>query len=72
MKPGEAIERMAAPEQALPRIDWDFIILDMENRLKQLRERQSRIEAKGRVEQSDVRERILELNRRLTALISDL
>jgi metallo-beta-lactamase family protein len=72
LKPGGAIERMAASEQVVPRIDWNFIILDMENRLKQLRERQSRIEAKGWVEQSEVRERLLELNRRLTTLISDL
>jgi metallo-beta-lactamase family protein len=72
LKPGEAIERKAPPEQAVPRIDWNFIILDMENRLKQLRERQSRVEAKGWVEQAEFRERLLELNRRLTALISDL
>ena len=72
LKPGEAVERVAAPDQAIPRIDWNYIIVDVENRLKQLRERQSRIEAKGWVEQVEVRERLLDLNRRLTALISDL
>jgi len=72
LKPGEAIERVAAPEETAKRIDWNFIMLEMGNRLQQLRERQARIEEKGWAEQSEVRERILELNRRLTALISDL
>jgi len=72
LKPGEEIERVAAPEEAAKRIDWNFIMLEMGNRLQQLRERQARIEEKGWAEQSEVRERILDLNRRLTALISEL
>lgn len=72
LKPGEAIERVAAPEQAVPRIDWSYVISDMESRLGQLRERQARIEAKGWAEQSELRERFLDLNQRLTSLISDL
>jgi metallo-beta-lactamase family protein len=72
LKPGEAMERVAAPEPAPSRIDWDYILHDMENRLHQLRERQPRVEAKGGAEQAEVREKLLELNRRLTALISEL
>jgi metallo-beta-lactamase family protein len=72
LKPGMVIERMAAPEQDVHRIDWDFILLDMEKRQRQLRDRQDRIEAKGWAEQAEVRERLLELTRRLTVLISDL
>jgi metallo-beta-lactamase family protein len=73
LMPGEEIKRATIPERAvIPKIDWNYIITDVDSRVQQLRERQSRIEAKGWVEQSEVRERLLELNRRLAALISEI
>ncbi|HQJ30558.1 MAG TPA: MBL fold metallo-hydrolase [Syntrophales bacterium] len=70
--PGREIARVAYPEQAAPAIDWDYLLEDMEKRLEQLRARRTRLEGKGWVEQTEVRERLLELNRRLTSLISEL
>ncbi len=50
---GRELERVAHPEQATPRIDWGFLISDMETRLAQLRERRGRMEAKAWVEQTE-------------------
>jgi len=72
LKPGGEIERIAYPEQAAPRIDWNYLLTDMEQRLQHLRERQTRLESKGWVEQTDVREKLLELNRKLTVLIAEI
>lgn len=72
LKPGGEIERIAYPEQASPRIDWNYLLTDMEQRLQHLRARQARLENKGWVEQTDVREKLLELNRKLTALIAEI
>ena len=63
---------MEYPEKAAPRIDWEFLIADMENRFAQLRERQRQVEAKGWVEQTEIRDRVLEVNRNIAGIISEL
>jgi len=72
LKPGVEMERVAYPEQAAPTIDWNRLLADMEQRLAELRARQPRLEAKGWVEQTDARERLLDLSRRLGSLIVDI
>ncbi|HOG07397.1 MAG: MBL fold metallo-hydrolase [Syntrophales bacterium] len=68
---GEALKRMEFPEQAAPRIDWEYLIADVEAKLAHLKERQANIEGKARVEQTDLRDRLLEVNRSLMQLISE-
>ncbi|MDI9571280.1 MAG: MBL fold metallo-hydrolase [Pseudomonadota bacterium] len=72
LTPGGEIEREMHPVPAKPTIDWEFLLGGMEQRLGQLRERQARLEGKGWVEQTDMRERLLELDQRLASLISEL
>jgi len=72
LEPGKEIEREVYPEQAKPGIDWEFLLGDLEQRLRQLRERRPRLEGKGWVEQTDMRERLLELDHRLASLISEI
>ncbi len=72
LRPGAEIERVAYPEQAAPAIDWDYLLADMEQRLAELRARQSQLEAKEWLEQTDTRERLRDLNRRLATLIADI
>ncbi len=42
LAPGRELARVAYPEKAAPRIDWGFLIADMETRLAQLKERRDR------------------------------
>jgi metallo-beta-lactamase family protein len=71
LKPGEALLRLKHPEKSAPKIDWSYIMSDLEARLRQLQDRKVQIEAKTWVEQSDLRDRLLEVNRLLTAIISE-
>ncbi len=72
LKPGYELKRVAYPEKAAPRIDWGYLLGDMEARLAQLRARQAQLEAKAWVEQTDIRDKVLELNRGLMRTISEI
>jgi metallo-beta-lactamase family protein len=72
LKIGEEVQRVEFPEKAAPKIDWSYLIGDMEARLAQLRQRQPQLEAKPWVEQTELRDRILELNRDLLETISEI
>jgi metallo-beta-lactamase family protein len=72
LKPGPELARVAYPDKAAPRIDWGFLIADMETRLAQLRERRGWAEGKAWVEQTELRDRLLEVNRSLAGIISDI
>jgi len=63
---------VAYPEKAAPGIDWGFIIADMESRFAQLKERQKAVEAKGWVEQTELRDRVLEVNRTIAEILSEV
>lgn len=72
LKPGELLERVAYPEKAAPRIDWDYLLGEMDTRLAQIRDRQERLNERAWVEQTEIRDRLLELNRHMTELISQI
>jgi metallo-beta-lactamase family protein len=69
---GGVVAAVAHPEKAAPRVDWNFLIADMLTRLSQLKERQGQVESKSWVEQTELRDRLLELNRRLAGIISEV
>jgi len=71
LKPGAALERVEFPEQAAPRIDWAFLLDDMEAKLALLKERRAGIEGRPWVEQTDLRDRLLDINRSLMQLVSE-
>lgn len=58
--------------KARPRVDWDFIIADMDARLAQLRERRSRAEQLPWEEQTELRDRLSEINRELAVFLSQI
>ena len=72
LEPGREPARVEYPEKAAPRIDWDFLIADMETRFAQLRERRQAVEGKAWVEQTEFRDRLLEVNRNLAGIISEI
>ncbi len=70
--PGKVALSLPHPEKTAPVIDWDFLLSGLENRLARLRERQDRIQAKTWPDQTDLRDRLLEAERQLTSLVSEL
>ena len=72
LEAGREPARMEYPEKAAPRIDWGFLLADMESRLAQLKERRGQVEAKAWVEQTELRDRLLEVNRNMAGIISEI
>ena len=71
LAPGRELASVAYPEKATPRIDWGFLIAEMETKLAQL----PRPPRKGGgeaawVEQTELRDRMLEVSRNLAGIIS--
>jgi metallo-beta-lactamase family protein len=72
LEPGRELTRVAYPEKATPRIDWGFLIADLETKLAQLKERRDRMEKKAWVEQAELRDRLLEVNRNIAGIVSEM
>jgi len=72
LESGRALERKAFPEKAAPPIDWGLILGEMESQTARLREQKKRIEAKGWVEQTDLKERCQELSRSLEGILTEI
>jgi metallo-beta-lactamase family protein len=72
LKPGMELKRIKYPEKAAPRIDWTYLMGEMEARLAQMRERRSALEARPWVEQTEIRDRLMELNRSMTEIVSEI
>lgn len=72
LKPGVAVERVKHPEKAAPRINWDFIFADLESKFHHLQEKKPGLEAKSWVEQTEVRDTLLDLNRCLMETLSEI
>ena len=68
--PGETTKRVEFPEKATPRIDWGYLLSDVELKTAQLRERMKQIESKPWIDQTDLRDRLLEVHRHLLEIIS--
>ena len=78
--PGYLEECMLAPgpemavsrEEYRPRIDWDLLIGETETKMAMIRERARELEAKPWVDQTDLRDRLLELNKEMLELVSEM
>lgn len=68
---GEKLQRVAYPEKAAPRVDWDRLLGDLEAKIAQIQRRKAQLESKAEVQQSDLRDRLEELNRHLEEIISE-
>jgi metallo-beta-lactamase family protein len=68
---GEELRRIEFPEKAALRMDWAFLLQDLEAKISQLRGRKAQLELKEWTEQAEIRDRILELNRDLEKIVSE-
>jgi metallo-beta-lactamase family protein len=72
LKAGEALKLAVYPDKVAPKIDWVYLLGEIDARLLQIRQRQPKLESHAWVEQTEIRDRLLELNRHLTELISQI
>ncbi len=67
--PGEAIAARVSPEAAVPMVDWESLMAELETTMARLRDQRSALETANWGEQADLRDRLAELNRALEAAI---
>ena len=72
LKGGGAAVRQADAARTRPRVDWEFLVQDMDTRVAQLRARLKRVEALPWEEQTELRDRLSEINRDLYVFLSHL
>jgi metallo-beta-lactamase family protein len=72
LKTGEVVRRVEYPEKAAPRIDWGYILEDLDAKLSQIKARRMQMESKPWVEQTEIRDRLLDLNRSLMEINSEI
>lgn len=72
LKTGEVVRRVEYPEKAAPRIDWGYILEDLDAKLAQIKARRMQMESKPWVEQTEIRDRLLDLNRSLMEINSEI
>ena len=72
LTPGLQPEVITYPEKAEPRIDWAYLLSDLEKRLSEIQNRRAEMEKKDWSEQADLRDRLLDLSRHLAGIISEI
>ncbi|MBN1381662.1 MAG: MBL fold metallo-hydrolase [Deltaproteobacteria bacterium] len=72
LEPGRLPKRVEHPEKAAPKIDWNYLLADMVSGLEEIKKRKTQLEEKPWLEQTDFRDRILEVKRSLTEIISEI
>lgn len=72
LKAGMSAVRLPDAAKTHPRVDWEFLVQDMDARLAQLRARLARVEQLPWEEQTELRDRLSEINRDLYVFLSHL
>ncbi len=72
LEPGKEPEVVEDEALARPQIDWDFVLAEAEGKLAELRKRIPNVSERPYELQSDLRLRILEINKEFSELISEL
>ncbi len=72
LTPGQPVASTPAPEIAKAGIDWEFLLTQTEAQLGTLRSRLDSVRAKHWIDQTDARDRLLEINKELLELASEM
>jgi len=59
-------------EEYLPRIDWELVLAETEEKMALIRERAGQLDEKPWVDQTDLRDRLLELNKEMLEIVSEM
>lgn len=72
LEPGKAMIPVVDEAKAEPRIDWDFLLADSKNLFGEFQKRMEQAKTKPWVAQTEIRDRFLDLNRKMVEIISEL
>lgn len=72
LEPGRELQPVVDMAVARPRVDWEFLIRDSENLYEELKARIKDVENRPWVDQTELRDRLLDVNREIVALISEM
>ena len=72
LEPGAVMEPVVDMAAARPRVDWEFLLSDADHLFAELRKRLAEVEKKSWVDQTDIRDRVLDVNRSIVQLITEL
>jgi len=73
LKPGAEPQRMADPREVQRRrIDWNFVFGETQTKLDQLRARLAEVTSKPWEDQTEVRDRMWDINRHIVSILSEL
>ncbi|MHC1701540.1 MAG: MBL fold metallo-hydrolase RNA specificity domain-containing protein [Humidesulfovibrio sp.] len=72
LEPGKVMVPVVDVDKALPRIDWDFLLSDSRTLYAEFQKRMEQAKDKPWVAQTEIRDRFLDLNRKIVELISEL
>lgn len=72
LEPGREMTPVVDAAAARPRVDWDFLVADSEKLFEEFRKRLEDVKERPWPEQTDVRDRLMEINRAMVELISEM
>lgn len=72
LEPGKVMVPVVDVDKAAPRIDWDFLLADSKTLYAEFQKRMEQARNKPWVAQTELRDRFLDLNRKVVELISEL
>ena len=72
LEPGKVMVPVVDVDKAIPRIDWDFLLTDSRTLYAEFQRRMELVKEKPWVAQTEIRDRFLDLNRKIVELITEL
>jgi metallo-beta-lactamase family protein len=72
LAPGQELQPVVDMAVARPHVDWDFLLRDSYNLYEELKKRVKDVENRPWVDQADLRDRLLDVNRSIVELISEM
>lgn len=72
LEPGQALQPLVDMDVARPPVDWEFLLADSEQLYAELRKRIKDVERRPWVDQAELRDRLLDINRNIVELVSEM
>ncbi len=72
LEPGQELQPVVDMAVARPRVDWEFLLRDSESLYAELKKRVADVENRPWVDQADLRDKLLDVNRNIIELISEM